>query len=252
MEGSDDDKVGNESTGPSVLETSMIVSTPGHMTDEEEGDEAVQSSTMVVVDGNSNMSQSSEDVMEIQTQQTSNTNVSSIGNTTNFSSTGSEVYTTKGGHGEFHHRQKNPRKRVVSADKEMEKMRQMRIFAGIVTNGDVVKVQEIQRRFDELNATNRTSATSFLSSYCLMGCKESLMQAVFGIGYGRYCTARDGPKEVDEHSSAGGRNNNAFGDADRLHLQRFVTSKFFTVQCFMYLSVHTYACYILIKFVSQL
>jgi hypothetical protein len=82
--------------------------------------------------------------METQTQQTNNTAISSIGNTTNVSSNGSEVYTVPGGHGAFHHRQKHPRKRIVEVDKDKEKERQLVLFAGKVTGGNILKAQELQ------------------------------------------------------------------------------------------------------------
>jgi hypothetical protein len=156
----------------------------------------------MVTDNDISMSQSQE-AMEIQTQRTTNTAISSIGNTTignTDSTTGSEVYTKAGGKGEFHHRQKNPRKAVVKEDKEEEKERQMEIFAHKIFNGNVSMVKKIKEAFDQCDKINPTAATAMLTNFCVQGCKEGLLRTVFGIGYSRYVKSRDGPRELDENS----------------------------------------------------
>jgi hypothetical protein len=212
-------------------------------TSDVKGVEDVETASMVT-DNDISMSQSQE-AMEIQTQRTTNTAISSIGNTTignTDSTTGSEVYTKAGGKGEFHHRQKNPRKAVVKEDKEEEKERQMEIFAHKIFNGNVSMVKKIKEAFDQCDKINPTAATAMLTNFCVQGCKEGLLRTVFGIGYSRYVRSRDGPRELDENS---GRNHSAFGDAERLHLRRFVDSKFHSFPS--YLSLHTYIRNILMK-----
>ena len=164
------------------------------------------------------------DAMEIETQQTTNTGVSSIGRSTNVSTNGSEV--SMGPKGKLSHKHQNGRKKVVQVDSALEKQRLVLIFAGLVTEGNVAKVAELQQRFEELDRVNSAGATAMLSPFILNnGVKDRLLRVIFGTGYGRFVTARDGPKEIDDNSS-GGRNSGAFGEAELLHLRRFIESKF--------------------------
>ena len=94
-------------------------------------------------------SQLSNDFMEAETQKTTNSGVSSIGQSMTLNSNGAEVrFAAKG---QFVTRQKNPRRRIVEKDPEEEKERQMAIFALKVTNGDIPKVRELQQRFIALH-----------------------------------------------------------------------------------------------------
>ena len=162
---------------------------------------------------------------DIQTQKTTNTGVSSMGR----SSTGSEVYTVPGTHGEFKHRHKHGRKKIVGADEEAEMTRQIGIFAAKATNGNVAKVREIQERYAQLNSSTEThdAATAMLTPFILLNnCKHEVLRLVFGISEGRFKTARDGPKESDENSRSSGRNGSAFGATELEQLRQFIESKF--------------------------